>query len=529
MEKYYSQLISSKSFPQATMDEPKVVIALDEAHALHDNSQKEFSPADVFLRTIKEYSEAKNTAVWVVFASTTSKVAHLASPRIKTILVPSARFAVEGQLLFPPFTQLGWDQNAPVLKAVQRDEVAKAGHILQYGRPLWASLKGGYSLEDLLTLAAQKLCGSEVFNPENEDQAFAVLAQRFGLDIAFGHRDAVRYVETSVASHLRFCINTTEDRIWSYSTYPSEPILSCAAASLLLDDNKLDPTLQSLESMVNDGVVDISQIGELVSRFLWLLAKDFFVRSELHVTNDAEPQFDQELQDCRLISVVEFLRSVFGPKMWAENTKAEEVFQNAYINFSHWVSMDSNIRRDKKGLKQLSIEKWTLCHWERTSAVQCCHNQPLIDKVIPMYFKPQNAGERRDTRVSHILISDKARISPQKVDLKDIQRDHPSIAPDYHGLPYIAILVDLGVDKPDFDVSLDSSKDRDTCLRIYASGLDATTYPFLVGRDKVAVTLKDLYKRQSAPSSCGHLQNLEDQVRFGASSEPRSMNLKTRK
>jgi hypothetical protein len=53
------------------------------------------------------------------------------------ILVPSERVALGGQLVFPPFTQLGWDQNAPKLGQVQPDEVAKAGHILQYGRPLY--------------------------------------------------------------------------------------------------------------------------------------------------------------------------------------------------------------------------------------------------------------------------------------------------------------------------------------------------------------------------------------------------------
>ena len=152
-----------------------------------------------------------------------------------------------------------------------------------------------------------------------------------------------------------------------------------------------------------------------------------------------------------------------------------------------------------------SIEKWTLCHWERTSAVQCCHNQPLIDKVIPMYFRNRSDGA---SDVSQILISDKARISSQKSVLKDIRRDHPSIAPCYRGLPYIAILADLGVDKKKskLEVTLDSSSDSDTCLRIYAPGLDATRYSFLANRDKITEILVDLYKRQSAPSSSGRLQ-----------------------
>ena len=142
-----------------------------------------------------------------------------------------------------------------------------------------------------------------------------------------------------------------------------------------------------------------------------------------------------------------------------------------------------------------------------------------------MYFQNRSDGA---SGVSQILISDKARISSQKSVLKDIHRYHRNIAPGYRGLPYIAILADLGVDnkKSKLAVTLDSSSDGDTCLRIYVPGLNATTYPFLAKRDKITEILVDLYKRQSAPSSSGRLQNLQDQVEFGASSEPRHMNLK---
>ena len=184
-----------------------------------------------------------------------------------------------------------------------------------------------------------------------------MLAQRFNLDIAFGHRDAVSYVETLVANHLRVCINTTEDGTWSYSTYPSEPFLSCAAASLLLDDtseDKLGLTLATLESMVNERVIDIGQIEEVVSRFLWLLAKDFFVRSKVNVKvkNEQVLEFDRELLDCQLVSVVEFLEFVFGSRVWADK-EAKKQFDSAYINFSHWVSMGDDIRHGEKDLEQL--------------------------------------------------------------------------------------------------------------------------------------------------------------------------------
>ncbi|KAF8547207.1 hypothetical protein OG21DRAFT_1501671 [Imleria badia] len=160
-------------------------------------------------------------------------------------------------------------------------------------------------------------------------------------------------------------------------------------------------------------------------------------------------------------------------------------------NFSHWISMDYDITRKMQGLNEMPIEEWTRWHWERTSAVQCCHGQPRIDKAIPVYFKHQNPNRR--PVLSHILISDKARISSQKSDLDEVKREHRSIAPDYSGLPYIAILVDLAVDKSDFDVWVDSSG-SDMCLRVYASGLDATTYPFLKDPVKLTRILKGLYR-----------------------------------
>ena len=143
-----------------------------------------------------------------------------------------------------------------------------------------------------------------------------------------------------------------------------------------------------------------------------------------------------------------------------------------------------------------------------------------------MYFKRQKAGDL--TGMSQILISDKARTSSSEASLSNIQRDHSSIAPDYRGLPYIAILVDLGMAKPEFEVQVDSSTDRDTCLRIYARGLDARMYPFLKDKGCLERVLQDLYKRQSAPASRNLAQGLEDQVQFGKSSERRHMNQKPR-
>ncbi|KAG2344165.1 hypothetical protein BDR05DRAFT_196597 [Suillus weaverae] len=102
-------------------------------------------------------------------------------------------------------------------------------------------------IDGVMELAAQKLSKSKTFDPKVTNHALVVMSQRFGLDICFGHPDAVSYIETGVASHLRVRCSTTEDRIWSFTGYPSEPLLSCVAAILLHETpNHLKQALQVL-------------------------------------------------------------------------------------------------------------------------------------------------------------------------------------------------------------------------------------------------------------------------------------------
>ncbi|KAF8552886.1 hypothetical protein OG21DRAFT_1485809 [Imleria badia] len=204
--------------------------------------------------------------------------------------------------------------------------------------------------------------------------------------------------------------------------------------------------------------------------------------------------FDQRLQDCQLVPVVGFLEFVFGPKIWEGQLEAQKEFQNAYINFSHWASMNSDIKCE--------VERLPRCG---TGSEQA----------------PSNAAKTNlgSTRLSQYKDHVKS--------LKKIKRGHWSIAPGYRGLPYITILVDLGAEKSDFEVSLNSSEDMDMCLCIYACGLDAMTYPFLDGRVDLTRFLKDFYKRQSVPPPSSRLscllQDLEDQMQCRKRADSRYM------
>ena len=106
-----------------------------------------------------------------------------------------------------------------------------------------------------------------------------MLGQRFGLDMAFGHPQAIKSNDTLVANHLCICTKTTDDLTWSYTSYPSEPIVSAVAAELLYKpEENLFRALRMVFRMVNNGLINIGDSGELASRFLWLLAKDSCIR-----------------------------------------------------------------------------------------------------------------------------------------------------------------------------------------------------------------------------------------------------------
>ncbi|KAG1831604.1 hypothetical protein EV424DRAFT_160503 [Suillus variegatus] len=526
------RIFTEKNKDEVSNNDPKLVIAFDEAHPLSNMSTKGFRPSHIIGRTINCYSKKSDASVWVVFASTTSQVADFSAPQS---VHDSLRVAVAGQLLYPPYTHLGWDQNADAVSGTSANNVASFDHIVGFGRPLWKSLIGKRTIPDVLELAAQKLCKSIEFDANDANQALAILSQRFGLDICLGHPDAVSYLEKAVASYLRICFSTTEDRMWTFTGYPSEPILSCVAAIILhRTPNDVNVVLGILKKKVDGGMVEIGQSGELASRLLLLLAKDIFIRKDppkgvirdLHYNGSG----DAELMDCRKVSVIDFLEYLFGQTFWSRTVKeAKATFQHAYINFSHWVSMTEFIsppvpdQTDADSLSaRCSAEEWTLRHWHRTSAVQCCHLQPLVDKMIPIYFDDPALGSEDLNRVSQIFISDKAGKNCHEHDLGLVTRTHDSIQC-LSNLPYIALLLDLNV-KPKLNVTFPEKEpihvETDRCLRIYASGISETTFPFLSQHPGVASQLRGLVSRQKeAPSQT----TLEALVKFGSTARLRNL------
>ncbi|KAF8606159.1 hypothetical protein BDV93DRAFT_542906 [Ceratobasidium sp. AG-I] len=494
-----------EAFPtifKVSSNHPKLVIAIDEAHTLSHVQDTGYRPAHTLCRAISLYS-GMGCSNWVIFASTVSQVADFSAP---AHIHDSFRVTVGGELLFPPYTYLGWDQMAKPQNEIKPWEVARFNNIVFFGRPLWSSYTRDSPM-GIISAARIKLCKSNAFDPANSAHVLAVIGQRFGLSISFGHPDAVSYQQKAVASHLRVCLETTEDRVWNFTFYPSEPLLSYAAAQLLHESpTHLHDALRCLQRKIQGGLIDMGQKGELTSRLLLLLAKDLCVRSKPNPEEESGVDWNVELRDCRPVPVTDFLVFLFGENVLAND--AEIRFKHWHVNFSHWISMDKGV----KFKKTADASEWTLRHWCRTAAVQGCHNQPKIDKVIPMYYHDPASEQTEPSRFSHILVSDRARQWNTKNSLPSIT-SRKSIGRSTKE-PYIVMLLDLRITNKPAEFTMDSDN---SCLRIYAPGVTTSTYPRLDPEAlRILSDTLDVPKRFNKKPNAEHLRA---QMMYGSSKE----------
>lgn len=275
----------------------------------------------------------------------------------------SDRISKGGSLLFPPYTLVGWDQFAPSYEALKADPstISKTDNLLGFGRPLyvprfnhrdlsadrwidrWHSVRQNKPID----LARHKLVNARFDDspPDGAQASLAILSQRFALDVCFGHPDAVEFMDEAIASHLRVCLGTTEDRTWVFTTYGSEPLLSHVAASAL---HASPSAFDVLRTKLSSGMIEKGKSGELACRLLLLVGKDVFLRRIYAKRKILETD---ELLYCLPVPLLDYLEALFGPKIYpADESAAKAVkraFENAKVNFSHWISMSEKIHNPK--------------------------------------------------------------------------------------------------------------------------------------------------------------------------------------
>ncbi|KIM58810.1 hypothetical protein SCLCIDRAFT_1189203 [Scleroderma citrinum Foug A] len=296
----------------------------------------------------------------------------------------SSRVSESGEVLFPPSTLLGWDQNTLSCESLSPKEMANLR---------WSSLMM-YSVVPLMV----------------RDSAwnFTLVTRR--------HSNTWN-MELPIACEFAFHQQTGHG--------PLQAI----------------PQSHSYHACVRSA---------LASHLFWLLAKDLFIRTclpnyrGLFVKAPGMSQWDMELIDCQMIPILPFLAIMFGKKHW--EAEVEETFANAHINFSHWVTMESTIA--EKGRHQSSGNELTLHLWNRTSAIQC--------------YRAEQTGSG---------LSELASIH-QGNEYIDCTSD----------VPYIAILVNWGLEHSEFKDTWCPTGPDGPFLRVYAAGVNVTTFPFLKER-----------------------------------------------
>ncbi|KAI6039773.1 hypothetical protein EDC04DRAFT_3090119 [Pisolithus marmoratus] len=106
--------------------------------------------------------------------------------------------------------------------------------------------------------------------------------------------------------------------------------------------------------------------------------------------------------DCQMISAIEYFRFIFREDFWDLTRKeGKEAFEDVFINFSHWVSMDENIIPED-GDNHFKVHTTSLAPHKHDAVL------PLptpLDKIIPTYFKenkpPYTAGRSSDQSALH--------------------------------------------------------------------------------------------------------------------------------
>jgi hypothetical protein len=198
--------------------------------------------------------------------------------------------------------------------------------------------------EGLQQIAKYKLLGDAAgFSPENEHHGLVILSQRFALDIAFDHPKSTNFIDESVASHLRICTSISDDRLWKSTIYPSEPLLSHCAATLMWESaSDMDEMFRQLGTRIRDGMVEKGKSGELASRVCTLLAKDVCLR---------ERGVPPEMSYSQSVPVIDWLKTLFGEEVVPAEHEAEitTAFTGWEINFSHWICMREKIGDQQEG------------------------------------------------------------------------------------------------------------------------------------------------------------------------------------
>ncbi|KAA1465985.1 hypothetical protein DENSPDRAFT_810607 [Dentipellis sp. KUC8613] len=282
----------------------------------------------------------------------------------------------------PPFTHLGFNQLMDRMPRQKASDSFFLENLKFTGRPLWSTETSC----EVLDTAKQKLFSSPVFDSHHMPHVLAAFA--FRVCLAFVGNDAARDIASDAVDH-HMCLLTSVIGTTLITQAPSEPILAIAAADALnVSHDGYDTALANLFEELHHQYPahDPTDAGKLCARVLLCLARDRTTIQSNPGFVDSKT-FPAKREKIHAIELAELLQTLLGgedPSLGFTTEKEKALAQellafcrHKWVNFTHFIRLERHI-------DDLSTEE--LEHaWFFNAAIQCCHNQAVIDGGIVCY------------------------------------------------------------------------------------------------------------------------------------------------
>ena len=251
------------------------------------------------------------------------------------------------------------------------NEFAQPEHMAMFGRPLWF----GYDPAEMNRLAKLKLVGGRQgtpYNAKDVHHVFAALSFRLSLDVCLQNPRTHSLARTAVNSFMRVVISMDQETGVLDTMTPSEPVVAKAAMEHLCENDNWSDSIRTLtEELLDKGLIDKGLKGELYSRFILILARDWLQ------INASLPNSVPQLQ--ATFTVQQFLMALYDEDHHTSILLIPREIREARMNFNHFVPTGENLTPEV-------IPELLHDLLRRSAAMQLAHDQPTYDKLIPIYF-----------------------------------------------------------------------------------------------------------------------------------------------
>ncbi|KAI0255371.1 hypothetical protein BJV78DRAFT_761181 [Lactifluus subvellereus] len=386
-----------------------VFIAFDEAHPLTDHwDQLETSGLSNYTE-LRRALQVLSTFSLFTFFLPTDKISQFSPPRTHG---PSNRICRSTFRPPPPFIELGFDQlmrNRKVLdKYKTLEQVTSSECIAHMGSPLWGTM---HDLGDeqvrhgLLGFAIEKLLNSSTTSALKltEDQQYAVLSQRLGLDIGTTAYVSAPLIDVSkkilkqIENHMCVCIEISNGMEIIRGIAASEPILSEAASYIMRQNFPNFDLAGSLSNVLSEFPIHLGDRRELLVAAFFTWARDNVIVKQ---PPPPLPEFCRHSSVREIISCLFFepvVQSMFndipsiGPSK-AEKRTLGEVTHAAHMHFNHLIQSQE---------KKIVAHRYLIAVMARGAAVLGANCQAGVDMVFPYLY---GSTDLDDKNVGFIMV-----------------------------------------------------------------------------------------------------------------------------